>query len=382
MRKDLGKQLQRLIRRQQMCIWRKRISSRMSPLIWWSAAALFLGGCVHQLWLPLDTLAVACVAILPSLLALAWLSASARPSADIGAAAADRLVGANALLVSAWELSRSTAAAQGVGPLLLARTEIALPGWRQRLKLQPRRTLHPARLSAVTLGLIGLFFLLLPPHSQTRETPSTAALTQPQPLIRADDPARALGELFEQRHKPSTEGAKQRPDLGRPHAALQTLPPQLQPESARTASAKVAEDLARPAATGEASPLRAISPVAPAALSPGASRTAGDKVPARTPGEDSAKGTAMALSRAGDFARIRLIDIETGGDTRASAFDTSRKADVLMPAKPKQPVPLQSTSHDSRQVAQADSASRLTAQQRTWVRRYFKQLEQIDESAQ
>ena len=198
MNADLRKQLHRLGRQQQKRIWLNRIIDRMSPLLWWSASILFLGGGIHQLMSPLEPLAVICIAILPSLLIISWISARVKPAADEGAAAADRQLVANSLFVSAWELTHSAATDEGISRLLLARTETELHGWSLRIKNQPQRYMKPASLAASTLGIIGLLFLLLPPpHVQTSGALSTTTpASQRNPFNQSKEPAAVLSELF------------------------------------------------------------------------------------------------------------------------------------------------------------------------------------------
>jgi hypothetical protein len=384
MKADLRKQLHRLGRYQQKRIWLNRIITRIPPLLWWSASILFLGGSFHQLMLPLDTLTVTGIAILPSLLLFSWLIARVKPTAEEGAAATDRLFSANSLFVSAWELSRSAATIEGVSRLLLRRTETELPGWSLRIKKQPQRYMKPASLAATTLGLVGLFFLLLPPHVQTSEAPSSTA-SQKKPLNQGKDPATVLSELFTKK-KTTTAEVKQHfqqnpqfnstkgTDSLRPLHSKQAVSTEISEHDSGTTGKTIIKTPAKPATLDKE------SPPAQNILLASASQGEGKKIADQTAGSDAASRSDMAINKAEEFDRVSLIDIETGTDNQTTAFDDTREGDELLVATPTPSTFRQPASEHSMKVSQTSAGTLLTAEQRTLVWRYFKQLEKINEA--
>ncbi|MDX2475801.1 MAG: hypothetical protein QNL05_00370, partial [Gammaproteobacteria bacterium] len=345
MNTDLRKQLLRLGRQQQNKIWLDRIISRMSPLLWWSASILFLGGIIHQLMSPLDPLTVVWLAILPSLLVISWIIARVKPTADEGAAAADRLFGANSLFVSAWELSRSTTAIEGISRLLLRRTEAELPAWPLHIRKQHQRYMKPSSLAATTLGLVGLFFLLQPPQVRTSETqstevPSTTALSQRKPLNQGKDPATVLSELFIK--KTVTADIEQHPQQNPPFDSAKGTDSQSPLQNQQAVAAEISEDGSN--TTGKTSintPAKPLSvdeesPPAQKILLTSSSQSKGKKIADRTAGNDAASSSNMVINKAEAFDRVSLIDIETGTDKQTTAFDGTREGEELIVSAPMQ----------------------------------------------
>jgi hypothetical protein len=382
MNMDLGKQLQQLTRRQQARLWLKRISRRMPALIGWSASVLFLGGSLHQLVLPLNPLAVACIAMLPSVLMLSWIIATEKPTTDEAAAAADNLLDANSLFVSAWELGRSGTAQKGIGQLLLARAEIALPEWRQRDKSKPQHYLKPAGLTAVSLGFVGLLFLLLPPHVHTEQSPAAEPSVQTEILTQANDivhdTAMDLSDLFVEDSNKAAISQDQHVESGnQPEFSVAVAPPSPNVSDQTTAS-ETSESMLQP--DGQLSSTRGPQDSTPQLILQGLSTNDATRVSGQTPGNDAATSSDTAISKANAFDQINRVDIETGTDTLTKAFDGSRDGTGLIAYRPEQPVIGQPTNRHPRKLPQTVSATQLTAEQRSLVRRYFKQLENINEA--
>lgn len=374
---DLRKQLQRVTWHQQRKIWLKRIACRIPPLFWWSASVLFLGGFIHQLILPLSLLLVACIAILPSLLIFSWVTATEKPTADQGAAAADRLFGANSLFVTTWEFSRSTIATEGIEPLLSARAETLLPGWLQLIEVKSRLSMKPASLIAATLAIIGLFFLMLPAHVQIQNTPYTTAYPQKLVMNQADESASVLSDLFMENEKTATEYPAHQDEQGQQQNTSGGTSPHTPPESKQSTSVEISEKLSR--SHGQPPSLYGTPPTTPEVFQPGASTAKGKKLPGQTPGMDSAKTSDKVISKADEFEQIQLIDIDTGKDSHATAFDGAREGSDLIVFKPQQSTSRRFAPSHSQKNIHTQSTTQLTAQQRTSVRRYFKQLEKIND---
>ena len=344
---------------------------------------LFLGGSIHQLMSPLAPLTVILFAILPSLFIISWIIARVKPTADEGAAAADRLFEANSLFVSAWELSRSAAAIEGISCLLLKRTETELPGWSQSISKQPQRYMKPSSLAATTLGLIGLFFLLLPPHVQTSEAPSSTALSQRKPHNQGKDPTMVLSQLFTKKTTAAVEQHfQQNPQLDSRKGAESQRPLQSKP----AVSTEISEDGSN--TTGKTTikaPAKSLSldeesPPAQKVSLASSLQSKGKKIAAKTAGNDAASSSNMVINKAEAFDRVSLIDIETGMDKQTTAFDGTREGEELIVSTPIPSTFRQQASRRTLTISQTNAGTLLTAEQRTLVWRYFKQLEKINEA--
>lgn len=344
---------------------------------------LFLGGSFHQLISPLEPLTVVWFAILPSLLIISWIIARAKPTADEGAAAADRLFEANSLFVSAWELSRSTTTIEGISRLLLRRTETEIPRWSQSISKQPQQYMKPSSLAATTLGLVGLFFLLLPPHVQTSEAPSSIALSQRKTHNQAKDPTMVLSQLFTKKTTAAVEQRfRQNPQFDSRKGAESQRPLQSKP----AVSTEISEDGSN--TTGETiikAPAKSLSldeesPPAQKVSLASSSQSEGKKIAAKTAGNDAASSSNMLINKAEAFDRVSLIDIETGMDKQTTAFDGTREGEELIVSAPIPSTFQQPASEHSMKVSQTNAGTLLTAEQRTLVWRYFKQLEKTNEA--
>ena len=344
---------------------------------------LFLGGSIHQFMSPLDPLTVVWFAILPSLLIISWIIVHVKPAADEGAAAADRLFEANSLFISAWELSRSTTAIEGISRLLLRRTEKELPGWSQSIKNQPQRYIKPSSLAATTLGLVGLFFLLQPPQVQNREAPSSTALSQKKPLNQGKDPTMVLSKLFT---KKTTTAVEQHLQQNPPYDSVKGTGSPLPLQNQQTVAAEIIEDDLNttgrttiktpgklPSLHEESLPAQNILPTVSA-------QSEGKKIADKTAGNDTASSSNMVINKAEAFDRFSLIDIETGADKQTTAFDGTQEGEELIVSAPTQSTFRQPASHRMLKVSQTKAGTLLTAEQRTLVWRYFKQLEKINEA--
>jgi len=344
---------------------------------------LFLGGIIHQLMSPLDPLTVVWLAILPSLLIILWIIARVKPTADEGAAAADRLFGANSLFISAWELSRSTTDIEGISRLLLRRTETELPGWFLRTSNQPHRYMKPNSLAATTLGLVGLFFLLQPPQIQTSEAPSSTALSQKKPQNQGKDPTMVLSKLFTKKTTAAVEqDFQQNPQLDsrkgaesqRPLQRKSAVTTEISKDGLNTIGRKTIKAPAKPSSLDEESqPAQNILPT-------GSAQSEGKKIANQTAGNDAASSSNMVTNKAEAFDRVSLIDIKMGTDKQTTAFDGTREGEELIVSAPIPSTFRQPASRRTLKVSQTNAGTLLTAEQRTLVWRYFKQLEKINET--
>jgi len=339
----------------------------MPPLLWWSASIFFLGGSIHQLISPLNPLTIACLAILPPLLLISWISAHVKPTADEGAAAADRLFDANSLFVSAWELSRSAASPKGISRLLLARAEKKLPGWSASISKHPQRYMKPASLAATSLGLIGLFFLLQPAHVQTSDVSSAIPSSQKKSLNQSQDPAVVLSELFTKKVKTTAvEQPLQQNSAFNSTKKVDTQTPQqnrplaiakINKDGPKTAGQTTMKMSAKPSTPGEKS--LPAQDVFPASSSPNKSKKIADQIA----GNDTAVSTDRVINKAEKFARVSLTDIETGADTRSTAFDVNREGDELIVSTATQSPFHQPPARNSMKVSQTSAGTLLTAEQ-------------------
>ncbi len=317
----------------------------MSPLLWWSASIFFLGGSFHQLMSPLDPLTVVWFAILPFLLIISWISASLKPTADEAAAAADRLFGANSLFVSAWELSRSSATIEGISRLLLVRTETELPGWSLHFRKQPQRYMKPTSLVATSLGIVGLFFLLQPPHVQTSDIPATTPFSQRKPLNQSKDPAVVLSELFKEKTATAT-AAEQYLQQNSPFDSSKGADSQKTPPSRQAVTAEISKDGSQMTKQMSGKPSIPDEKLPPEqnVLLTSSTPGEGKKIAEQTAGNETADSTDKMINKAEKFDRVSLIDIETGTDNQTTAFDGTREGEKLIVSAPAQATFLQPAS--------------------------------------
>ena len=371
--------LHKLTRHHQNRLWLKRICERTSLLIWWPVFVLFLGGSIHQFMLPLDPRVVAGIAILPVVIALSWIAASVKPTPEEGAAVADSLFDANSLFVSAWELSRTKTTHEGVDRLLMARTESLLPDWQKRNKSKQQPYIRPAGLIVATLSLVGLLFLSLPTHVKTGLSPSTEPTLQGGLITRPGDTAQELSELFNADNNKTAQVTDQNIKSGYRAESPGAVQPLSLPVRDQTASPVTSEELSQTegASSGQQPP-----PLAQKVPLPTLSTDDGITVPEHSPGNDTATDAAPYVSTIDDFEQISFVDIETGTDARSTAFDSSREGSELIAYRPEQSVLPRAAAHTQRKRSHTVSATLLTAQQRNHVRRYFNQLDKIDDQNQ
>jgi hypothetical protein len=377
MKTSLREALQRLTLRQQRRIWLIHVSNKIPATIWWSASVLFSGGMIHQLWFPLSRSLMLCIAILPSLLLLAWTAVTKKPTTDEGAADADRLLGANSLFVSAWELSRSRMVIDGVGALLLARAEDVLPNWHQNFDT-PTRSISTANLTAAALACLGLFFLLMPTHVQIDSFTDTVISRPGEPTKQSDEPVSVLSDLLGRDDNTAPEDGSQFATARDRQAASRRVSPQRPPEDAPADMADISAE--RLQTMDQSPPGQSTSPAAADPLTQGVSKSDGKKIPRRTPGSGIGNTSDRMMSKSAGFAQLSLIDIDVNSDSRSTAFsDRDKDGGLLLPASSQSAIH-PSAIRRSLKSAQTISNNLLTVEQRALAGRYFKQLEKIDES--
>jgi len=391
----LRKQLHQLTRKQQHKLWFNRIIARLSLPLWWSVSILFIGGCIHQLLAPLAPMAVAAIAFLPSLIFLFWISNHVKPLAEEGAAEADRLFSANSLFVSAWELSQSAANIQGIDHLLLARCERELPAWSLQLKKQPQSAMTPITLAATTLALIGLFFLLQPAHQQSNK-PTAEISSKASPAASSTMTAASLKEIPEQKEDAADVLSKlfseetntveqQHPQNTTQGNKLQSSTQNNQPVSESNKDNSLTAERTNKQLSAQSSTFPQNTPQQHNAPQDISAHNKGKKIADRSAGNQAAikntdSGTNEQTVKRKDFADRNLIDIDTGNDQRNTAFDSSAKGNELIITSPEQTTKRQMMGRDSLNKTRTNAGTLLTAEQRTLVWRYFKQLEKNNES--
>ena len=128
-----------------------------------------------------------------------------------------------------------------------------------------------------------------------------------------------------------------------------------------------------PSLDEESAPVQNILPT-------GSAPSEGKKIADQTAGNDAASSSNMVINKAEAFDRVSLIDIETGTDKQTTAFDGTREGEELIVSAPTQSTFRQPASQRILKVSQTNAGTLLTAEQRTLVWRYFKQLEKINEA--
>jgi len=393
-------QLHKLSLHQQNTIWLNRVTKQFSPMFWWFACLFILGGTIHQLLFPLNTLIVISLAIVPSLIFFIWLIVTTKPEEQEGAAAADKLLEASSLFVSAWELHHSTENSaekiHGSGKLLLLRAEKMLPEWSLQLKIQPRQYINPISLAALSLAVFGLFFLLMPTHVQTGETLILQSSTPDKSIEQIADPAMALSDLFARSEKNSAEMTDYstaelstlKEAISEKAVSKQANNSQSQVQSSENKlSAKHTKN--KPSGGLEINQHKSSIDTqqslsntrsneqlskTPENLTPGISQSEGKKTARQTAGNDIARSSNKTLAKTVTFKQIKLIDISSDIDSQASAFDNTLQGNELIISKPQQTDFQQLNKPGLKNISPGNSGTLLSAEQRLLVGRYFKQI--------
>jgi hypothetical protein len=377
MKSRLGQELQRLALRQRRRIWLNRVSNRIPVAIWWSASVLFSGGVVHQLWFPLNAALILSLTIAPSLLLLSWTAITHKPTTDEGAADADRLLSANSLFVSAWELSRSRAPSDGVGTLLLNRAMAALPNWYQNFDT-PTRSISTTNPAAAAVACFGLFFLLMPTHVQTDPSTSPAISRPGEPPQQPEKSASVLSDLLDVVENRAFDDGNQLITAREREIASQR---QLQQHPSGDTPADITDiDADGTRRTDLSPPGPSTSPVAADHLRHGVLRSGGKQIHNRTPGSSIGETSDRMMTMSADFAQLNLIDITADSNARSTTFTGSDKEAGLPLSASNQPAIRPSPIRRTLKPAQMISNNMLTVEQRALVGRYFKQLEKSNGS--
>jgi hypothetical protein len=348
-------------------------------LFWYSAIIFFLAGSIHQLMLPLNSLLVTGLAIVPSLLFFGVLVVNQKPTSQEGAAEADKLLGANSLLVSAWEICRLETDIGGTGKLLLDRCETRLAEWSRPVRPLPSRLLQPSGLIASTLALVGLIFLLQPSQLQFETDPDEIAGALP--VITSQEADRAvdsLAELLDSNPNPpsglraQTSGstAASLPDPAQAAAQIEQST-----TMAGIAANPVEDELADSPTNGPTSEYAGATPALVSSSTPGLERKSG----AKSTGNEAADKSNANPIQPGEFDQIQQVIIEADSDHRSLAGDTENQGNRLLASKPEQTALPQSASSTSRQISATGYTYTLSPQQRNLVWRYLVQLEKIDD---
>ncbi len=156
-----------LVRRVRLGLWGEATLRLLSSALWVSALMVALGALTRWLLGTPGASTVLALAALPLLTALG-LALTRRPSLAEAALVADRRLGAEALLVTAWHLGQAEAAGPeqrpgtrsgtGTGPLVLARAGRAARRWALDPRLTPRTPLPwtPVLATLAAVPLLGL----------------------------------------------------------------------------------------------------------------------------------------------------------------------------------------------------------------------------------
>jgi hypothetical protein len=158
-----------LVRRVRLGLWGEAALRLLNPVLWVSALMVALGALARwRLGIP-GAVTLLALAALPVLAALG-LALARRPSLAEAALVADRRLGAEALLVTAWHLAQAEAAGSeampgarsgtgsGTGRVVLARARQAAQDWALDPRLAPRTPLPwtPMLAALAALPLLGL----------------------------------------------------------------------------------------------------------------------------------------------------------------------------------------------------------------------------------
>jgi hypothetical protein len=314
------------------------------------------------------------LALVPTLFVTCFVGFSEKPGLAEAAAAADRQFGANSLLVSAWELSRSRSAVPPTAKLLLRRCEAALPGWSQSGRRKTRENLGPTGMAIVTLAAVGIFFLSQPAPIQTHQLAKRGVTGSPEEQREdsASDAARVLGNLLE------TGPPRQTQDRGE----SDVLTSRSAPPAGAAEGGEFAEDRSNAKAAADAIPAEKRSQASLAADSSTGltqSRTAGERegarIPSREAGNESATPPDSRQLRAGDYERIELVAIETKSTDGASSRDGSAPASRLIESAPNPEDWKNASSSAGGELAASGFVYLLSPQQRSLVWRYLQRLE-------
>jgi hypothetical protein len=372
MKQDPGKTLSKLVRRERHRLWQERVLHYLPWVLWGCASALLAAGYLHQSTLPLKASLVLGSIMLPALLCVVVIALRQKPSMDEGAAEVDRLLGANSLFVSSWELYRLPDSPQGVGTLLLARASASLPAWREQiLRRKPTTPTAPANLIALSLGLIGGFFLMLPSSVVTAHSPAQPTVSNNASSNQPQQPAELLSDLF--RHKANPVQTVSGPTRQDSRQGTGSEPSPQPGNSAQEANGEF--NIAQPPTSNlQVKNSSGSTPVDTKKPPDHTARHDGSKIASNTPGDDNAD-TADSPAIAGDaFDQVTPMAIETGTDTQSTAQDTSHEGNVLIASRPQSRTLHSTGDHAMRDIGHIGSGSRLNPEQRIRVERYFNQL--------
>jgi hypothetical protein len=373
MNSELARQLDRLVRRQRNRIWLQRTGRRLGSAGFYCATILMLAGAVHQLLLPLDTLAIIVTATVPPLLYLCWLALTQKPTAQQGAAAADRRLGADSLLVTAWEITRADADIQRVEKLLLERCASKMSLWTDSLAAAQRVNLKPASLFSITLALAGLFFLMQASHVQPQRESQAAAERGARQTTSAT--ARALGELLDRDVDWPPPGSAERADA---NGKARTLAADDARDSAP--GERLAEAGERLPGAEERQPLPGNPSSGVADAAPGSARHDSDTAVAAGVGADAAPAPGTDSIEALALKQARLIDIATESAHNSTASDSASQGSALLASPARQVISPRSAGEPSRQMPAAGTSYQLSPLQRSLVWRYLAQLEENNDA--
>jgi hypothetical protein len=309
--------LPRLVHRARNRLWLAGLLDHLTRALWLSGLVVLLGGLARWLWGHPGPAVLALLSVAPVLAALI-AAAIRRPRLDQAAAAADRWLHAEGLLMSAWHLSageRTGAAA----PVVLAQAARAAPSWLADMA-RARPTLRPGGLWPPVLTLLAVLPVLAlvdTPEPPPAVPPGPSSAAPPAAPQGRPAPLSELVAELKSKHGPSPRPATSAdPAPAGPGPSRASPPPRDRRASAETPPG--AER--RPVASTEG---RTPEPPPPGDSAAGRMRAATSGASVRS-GRDGAGSEAAPASHpvhlegAPDLP-VRLSPIERRGPPRASA---------------------------------------------------------------
>jgi len=376
MNPDFRYQLHSICRQHQRTIWVNRVLHYLPTILWWNANILFMGAMLHHWILPLNSHLVISIAILPCIISLVWLSILHKPAEHEAASAADRLINANSLFITAWELSHSDATLNQISRLLIKRAESSIPVWSKLLSSQHQRTLNASSLAAITLAVSGLWLLLQTTHIQPVETTGGKIVDHHEILIqKKNERASILSELFLKPEKKSTKIHQQK--------NVQNLKTktssQFTPQASIKNNLNFNDNGTANSKSNSPSPSVSGNQTRSGIALTKRSKTESHNITGLTAGNETARHSDKQLSSADKFEQVQPVDIEIEADNSSIAFDESDEGQKLVVSPPQSTNSTLSYYNYSNNTSNTTTANLLSAEQRYRVWRYFKQLEKINE---
>ncbi|RLJ16440.1 hypothetical protein DJ030_16965 [bacterium endosymbiont of Escarpia laminata] len=382
MSETLFKTLPRLVRQQQRRLWSAQLLTQTALPFGWLVITLFSSGVIHQGWQQLNSPLFFTLALLPPVLYLSMVAIRRIPTMAEGATAADTQLKAHALFLSAWEITAFRQAPSNTQKLLLARAATELPHWQEQLRSRPKQRPGSSLLLGITLAILGSFLLLLPGKVTQKALESgisDAANQQQSKDSETIDPVAAINEILLAEKKAAALQHESQ-------AAMQhTKAEGTHPEEKQTGNhsdgqspEKGSESQMERGENGKKrkNPAARNIVVSKARENPGESA---ERHSGTAPGLDASVTTDQTTGQAAPFTQQRYQDISLDSDRKSQAFDRHRGQHLTTTSQPLK-TGLSSADRDITSGGEQTLSTSMTPDQRVLVDRYFKQLNQFDES--